>query len=483
MRYWHPWTSRTETGGKQLKILLVSPPTISDVQAVVGTTGPPLGLAYLASVALEKGHEVRIVDALVEGLNLESLKKIIGSYSPDVVGITSTTSMMPDAYQVARIAKETSIDTKVVMGGPHVTFTPETTLTESPEIDYVVRGEGENIFSNLLDFFSGKRDISDVRGISYRAENGIFNSPSELLIRNVDDIPEPALDLLPMKKYKVGKSEFGTIVTSRGCPYNCMFCSSSLQFGKIWRGHSAARVLRELETLRYKYGKREIEFLDDTFTLNLKRATALTDMIRKEDLDISWSASARVNLFNRDIANSMKRAGTHTVYFGIESGVQKTLDFIGKGIDLQMAVTSVRNAHEAGLRSLGSFIIGFPDDTEDDVRKTISFSKRLGVSFAQFTIATPYPGTRLWDYARNKNLITTGDWRKFTTLTPVMKLKNFQDQDILRWLQKAYIGFYMRPFFLLKDIFRNRAFIFKRIIPYSRAFLHSGIMNEDQQTA
>ncbi len=463
-----------------MKILLVSPPTISAIQAVIGTTGPPLGLAYLASIAREKGNEVRIVDALAEGINLKSVEKIISSYSPDIVGLTSTTSMVPDAYEVARTVKEISGNIKVIMGGPHATFTPEITLSESPDIDYVVRGEGESIFSNLLDFFSGRKDLKDVRGISFRNGSGVFNSPPESLIRNVDTIPEPALDLLPMKKYKVGKSEFGTIVTSRGCPYNCMFCSSSLQFGKVWRGHSAERVLRELETLRYKYGKKEIEFLDDTFTLNMRRATALTDMIRKEGLDISWSASARVNLFNREIADSMKKAGTHTVYFGIESGVQKTLDFIGKGINLQMAATSIRNAREAGLRSLGSFIIGFPEDTEDDVKKTIAFSKKLGVSFAQFTVATPYPGTRLWDYAREHNLLTTGDWRKFTTLTPVMKLRNFTNQGILRWLQKAYIGFYMRPLFLMKDIFVNKAFVFKRIIPYSRAFLHSGITENDQ---
>ncbi len=404
----------------------------------------------------------------------------MASYSPDVVGITSTTSMVPDAYRIARIAKAQSRDIKVIMGGPHATFTPEITLTESPETDYVVRGEGESIFSNLLDFFAGKKDLMDIKGASFRTGTGIFNAPPEPLIRNVDEIPEPALDLLPMKKYRVGNNEFATIVTSRGCPYNCMFCSSSLQFGKVWRGHSAERVMRELETLKYKYGKSEIEFLDDTFTLNMKRASILAEMIRKEGLDITWSASARVNLFNRDIAESMKKAGAHTVYFGIESGVQKTLDFIGKGINLQMAATSVRNAKEAGLRSLGSFIIGFPDDTEDEIRRTISFSKKLGVSFAQFTVATPYPGTRLWDYARERNLITTGDWRKFTTLTPVMKLRNFTSQEILKWLQKAYIGFYMRPLFLLKDLLVNKAFVFKRIIPYSRAFLHSGTVEDYQ---
>ena len=466
-----------------MKILLISPPTVSAIQSVIGTTGPPLGLAYLASVARQEGHEVRVVDSIAESLGFDEVEKIISAYSPDLVGITSTTSMIPDMYRVAGIAKAQSPDIKVVVGGPHVTFTPEGTLSESDDIDYVIRGEGESIFSNLLAYLSGRKDLKEIRGISFRTQNGIVNTPPEPLIQDVDSIPEPALDLLPMSKYKVGKNEFGTVVTSRGCPYNCMFCSSSLQFGKQWRGHSAERVLHELENLVFRYRKREIEFLDDTFTLNMKRAVELTGMIRSEGLDITWSASARVNLFNEEIARSLKNAGAHTIYFGIESGVQKTLDFMGKGITTEMARKSVGVAKEVGLRTLGSFIIGFPDDTIDDVRETVSFSRKLGLTFAQFTIATPYPGTRLWSYALERDLLTTRNWRQYTTLSPVMKLRNFSSEGILRWLQKAYMKFYMRPGYLLRDLLVNKAFIFKRIIPNASAFLRSGAMDGSLPTA
>lgn len=456
-----------------MKILFISPPTISIIQSVIGTTGPPLGLAYLASIARQKGHEVRIVDSIVEGLSFDDVGNIIRDYSPDIVGLTATTSMIPDAYRVADTAKGLSKDIKVIIGGPHVTFTPDITLKESNSIDYIVRGEGETVFSNLLDYLSGKGDLKNVRGISFRGPNGPVSNPAEQLIMDVDSIPEPALDLLPMKKYRVGKREFGTIVTSRGCPYNCMFCSSSLQFGKRWRGHSAERVMHELTNLVYHFGKREIEFLDDTFTLNMKRAMQLTSMMRDEGLDISWSASARVNLFDKEMAGALKNAGAHTVYFGVESGVQKTLNFMGKGITLDMAERSVRSARESGLRTLGSFILGFPHESTADVKQTIKFATKLELSFAQFTIATPYPGTRLWDIALKSNLITSLDWRQYTTLSPVMKLQNFSSQEIMKWLQKAYMKFYMRPSFLLKDLLRNKAFIFKRIIPYATSFLKS----------
>lgn len=267
-------------------------------------------------------------------------------------------------------------------------------------------------------------------------------------------------------------------MTSRGCPYNCIFCSSSLQFGKQWRGHSVSRVIDELKTLRYKYNKREIEFLDDTFTLNMKRAIELTNKIVEEGIDIRWSGSARVNLFNDEIAKSMKKAGAHTVYFGIESGSQKILDFIGKGITLDLAKISVAKANRAGLHTLGSFIIGFPDDTVKDVKTTIKFSKKVGVTVAQFTIATPYPGTRLWDYVIEKNLLLTRNWRKFTTLSPVIKLKNFTSDQILKWLSWAYISFYVRPLYLLKDLANTHGFVFKRLIPYAKRAMTMDFMGD-----
>ena len=207
------------------------------------------------------------------------------------------------------------------------------------------------------------RDFRDILGITYRVGDRVRENPPRPLIRNLDDAPLPAYDLLPMYKYRVGKLKFGAIITSRGCPYSCIFCSSSLQFGKKWRAHSVDRVLEELRILRYEYGRQEIEFMDDTFTLNKKRAIAIAEKIVEEGLDISWSASSRVNTFIREVGSAMNRAGAHTVYFGIESGSEQTLRFIYKSITKEQAMDATRAAKECGLRSLGSFIIGFPYET------------------------------------------------------------------------------------------------------------------------
>jgi len=447
-----------------MQILLLSPPTISAVKAVVGTTGPPLGLAYLASMVRDE-HDVRIVDSLAEDYNYGDVERIIKKYDPDVVGITSTTSMIPDAYAIAKIAKRYNENVKIVMGGPHVTFLPERTFQECPYIDFIVRGEGELTFRELIDSLERGRDPSNILGLSINLRDKVKNNPPRPLIKDIDTIPMPSYDLLPMEKYQANGVRFGTVMTSRGCPFNCAFCSSSLQFGKRWRGHSDSRVIEELKHLHEKYRIREIEFLDDTFTLNKHRAIRIARRIVKEGLDISWSASSRVDTFTEEVAEAMKKSGCHTIYFGIESGSRKTLNFIGKGITPEQSISAVKKAKRHKLRALGSFVIGFPEETKEDIKKTIKFSKKVGVDFAQFTIATPYPGTRLWKYASAKKLILTFDWRKYTTLDPVMKLKNFTSQQITKLLQKAYVSFYLRPSFLIKDLISRKGFILRRAIP------------------
>ncbi len=447
-----------------MKVLLVSPPTTSAVKSVVGATGPPLGLAYLASMIREE-HGVRIVDSLAEDFDHNDVEKIIKRYDPDVIGITSTTSMIPDAYAVAKMAKRINENVKVIMGGPHVTFVPERTFKECPCIDFIVRGEGEITFKELIDALEKNRDPSNILGLSVNLGNKVRNNPPRPLIKDIDTIPMPSYDLLPMEKYQVDGVRFGTVMTSRGCPFNCAFCSSSLQFGKRWRGHSDSRVIEELRYLYEKYGIREIEFLDDTFTLNRKRAVRIAKQIREEGLDISWSSSSRVDTFTDELARAMKKGGCHTIYFGIESGSQKTLDFIGKGITPEQSISAVKKAKKHEIRALGAFVIGFPEETREDIEKTIKFSKKVGVDFAQFTIATPYPGTRLWKYALAKRLILTFNWRKYTTLDPVMKLKNFTTQQITKLFHKAYMSFYLRPLYLIKDLISRKGFILMRTIP------------------
>lgn len=454
-----------------MRILLISPPTRSVVKEVLGASGPPLGLAYLAAVAREEGWEPKIVDGLAEGLRFQDIGGLVRSFQPEVVGLTATTPAIYDAYEAARIVKENAPNSLVILGGPHATFMSHEVLQECPYIDVVVRGEGEETLREILRRVERGGGLEGIAGITYRASDGIRENPPRKLVERLDDLPTPAYDLLPMDKYVVDKVRYAAIMTSRGCPYNCVFCSSSLQFGKGWRAHSPERVIEELAILRYDYGVREIEFLDDTFTLNMKRAEEISKMIVREGLDISWSASSRVNTFSRSLGEAMRRAGAHTIYFGIESGSEETLRIIGKGITRRQAVDAVKAAKDSELNALGSFIIGFPHEREEDIRDTIRFADRVGVDLAQFTIATPYPGTRLWEIAVRENLLLTRNWRKFTTLDVVMRNLYLTPEKIKRLLLWAYVTFYLNPKRVLKDILVNRCFILKRAIPGAIRYL------------
>ena len=447
-----------------MKILLIHPPTPSIIAEVLGAKGPPLGLAYLASVVREEGHDVTILDALAEEISLVDVARRVRWYDPDVVGITATTPMIYDAYAIARLAKVVNPNVKVIIGGPHVTFTPIQTLRECPYIDIIVMGEGEMTFKELIKTLSRSGDLKDVRGIAFRHNSELKVNPPRPPIGNIDDIPVPAYDLLPLHKYLVGEKRYGAVITSRGCPYRCIFCSSSLQFGKRWRAHSPKRVLEELRLLREKYRIREVEFLDDTFTLDRRRSLEVARGIREEGIDISWTFSSRANTFDSELGAVLRKAGAWLVYIGLESGSSRILRYIRKGITLSQSRDAVRAAKKSGLKVLGSFVIGFPPERGEDIKLTISFAKSLNMDYVQFTIATPFPGTELWEIANRDRLLTTRDWRMYTTLNAVMRGYFLSEKEIQHYLETAYITFYLSLGRIKKDLLENRGFLLRKAI-------------------
>jgi anaerobic magnesium-protoporphyrin IX monomethyl ester cyclase len=428
------------------KAMLILPPSKSAIQSTLGVTGPPLGLGYLASALENNGHEVRVIDSLAMGYDLADVKRAVQKFDPELVGITATTPAIYDAYAIARVAKEVNPDCRTILGGPHVTFMAKETLKECPQLDVVVKGEGEQTIAELA---SGKK-LGGIKGIAFRKKGKITENEKRGFVKNLDEIPFPAYHLLPMKKYEMKDIKFSAMVTSRGCPFQCVFCSSSKLCGKIWRGRSPENVLEEIKLLREKYGVREIEFLDDTFTLNKERTKALCALIRKEKVDITWSCSSRVDTINEGLARELKEAGCHSIYLGVESGSQRSLNFLKKGINLNQAKKAVTVLKKLKLNTVSTFIIGIPGETVKAIEKTIKFAKKLTPTLAQFTLLTPYPGTEIYDFARKNDLLLTKDWSKYTTLDPVMKLPRFTARKLKGLLRKAYINFYCRPAQILR---------------------------------
>jgi radical SAM superfamily enzyme YgiQ (UPF0313 family) len=449
-----------------MRIMLVQPNSASIVKTVLGTTGVPLGLAYLGSVLREE-HEVRIIDGLTLNYGTEELKSALRKYEPDVVGITATTPAIYDAYEVAGLAKEFNPDIKTVIGGPHATFTAKETLDECPALDVVVRNEGELTAKELLYAFEKNAPLKNISGISFRDGGEVKETEDRPFINNLDEIPFPAYDLLPMSKYKLGNHRYGMMMTSRGCPFNCIFCASSTLCGKIWRARSAENVIEELRMLNTEFGVKEIEFMDDTFTLSKRRAEKICDLMIKEGngggMDISWSGSAHANTMNRELAEKQKKAGCHDVYIGAESGSQKVLDFIGKSTTLERVSKAVETVKNAGLNVLTSFIIGVPGETVRMIKDTIKFAEKLNPTYAQFTICTPYPGTRLFAFAEGKGLLITQDWRRYTTVEPIMNIPGISTEQLRKLFNRAYISFYLRPRYVLSGLLNRRFFLSKKV--------------------
>ena len=257
-------------------------------------------------------------------------------------------------------------------------------------------------------------------------------------------------------------------MTSRGCPFDCIFCASSTLCGKIWRARSAENVIEELRLLSTEFGVKEIEFMDDTFTLSMRRAEKICDLLIKErnegGMDISWSCSAHANTINRELADKLKRAGCHDIYIGAESGTQKVLDFIGKSTTLERVSKAVKTVKQSGLNVLTSFIIGVPGETVRMIKDTIKFAEKLNPTYAQFTICTPYPGTRLFAIAKEKGLLITKDWRRYTTVEPIMNIPGISAEQLRKLLNRAYISFYLRPRYVLSELLNRRFFIIKKAI-------------------
>jgi len=447
-----------------MKVMLILSPSKFALKDKVGITGIPLGLAYLASFIEKDNHEVKIIDSATLGYKIKDIKNRIEEFNPQLVGVTATTSSIYDAYNVAKLTKSLNPEIKVVAGGPHVTFTAKQTLKECPFIDIVVRGEGEETFkelvNNLESYTENASSLKKIKGITFKNNGRIEETESRPFIKNLNEIPFPAYHLLPMDRYRLEGKRFSAIMSSRGCPFSCIFCSSSALFGKVWRARSPENVIEEIKLLKNKYRVREIEFLDDTFTLNNKRAGKIAELLIKENLGISWSCSSRVDTINQSLIEKLKKAGCHTIYLGIESGSQKILNIISKGITLTQAEKAVNLVKKVKLNTFGSFIIGIPGETVKTIKKTIDFAKKLSPSFAQFTICTPYPGTKLFDMAKEKGWLLTKNWAKYTILDQVMRIPGTVTTNLSKWLLRAYLSFYMRPRFIFEQLKRRDFFFF-----------------------
>ncbi|MGZ7208708.1 MAG: B12-binding domain-containing radical SAM protein, partial [Methanobacterium sp.] len=404
-------------------VVLINPLDEGHLKEGLGIKIPPLNLMYLASVLEKESISVKIIDDDLYQLGHEKIASLVSKIDPQVVGITATTATIKIALNYVKEAKSLLPNILTVIGGPHPTFMPVETLKEEDSLDTVVMGEGEETIVDVVTNFekNGLNYLSEVRGISYRDDDKIRQNLPRPLIKNLDEIPFPARHLIPFKEYKTSKNQAGGIITSRGCVFSCNYCSSSLIMGKKYRSRSPGNVVDELEELTEKYNIREIAFLDDIFMLNKRRARAIAEEIHDRNIDLSFVTSSRVDTVERDLLKCLKDVGMSTLYCGVESGSQRVLDLMGKGITLKHAEDAIKAAKDVDVDVMGSFILGYPGETSEEMDQTIDFAIKLDPDYSQFSILTPFPGTPLYYELKEKGLLETEDWNKYTVLDSVIK--------------------------------------------------------------
>ncbi|HEX3013317.1 MAG TPA: radical SAM protein [Methanobacterium sp.] len=469
-------------------VLLIHPLDESQVKKRVGIVIPPLNIMYLAAMLEESSLSVKIIDDDLYQLGHDKVASLASKIDPVIVGVTATTATIKNALKYVKNVKDVLPNVLTVIGGSHPTFVPEDTLRSEEALDIVVIGEGEETMVDLAQRY-GKTEnngLSEIKGIAFREGNKIIKTQQRPLIKNIDDLPFPARHLVPFKSYRTS-SQAGGMITSRGCVFSCNYCSSSLIMGKKFRTRSPENVVDEMEELVDKYKVRDIAFLDDIFMLNKRRAEAIADEIVNRGLDISFIASSRVNTVDQRLLGSLKNAGMNTLYCGIESGSQRVLDLMGKNITLKQSEDAVKAAKNVGVNVMGSFMIGYPGETSKEMDQTIDFSIKLDPDYSQFSILTPFPGTPLYYKLKQKGLLATEDWNKYTVLDPVIKYEKFglSRRLVERKLAKAYLKFYIRPRYLIKhrNVVRTlmRSLLGSYILPKIRGGTPEGWYNSLQE--
>jgi radical SAM superfamily enzyme YgiQ (UPF0313 family) len=350
---------------------------------------------------------------------------------------------------IARIAKEMLPNCLTVLGGSHATFWDNEALQECPYLDVVARKEGENTLLELVGRLKTGSAFHDVSGITCRMDKKIMKNPDRPYIENLDDLPYPAYHLWPIERLrKYGKVIF-PVMTSRGCVYWCDFCTAVRMFGRKYRMRSPKNVVDELEFLNNTYGADQFTFYDDAFTVNLTRTAKICKEIRNRKLKIKWDCETRVDMVTKELLLQMKRAGCIAIWFGVESGSQQVINAMKKGFSTAQTLRAFRWAKEAGLMTVAGVILGFPGETKETAWQTMKFVEKISPNDVGFYVATPYPGTPLYDCVKENGWLKITDFDKYDTATPIFEVPTLSMQELREIREQALQRFYLSPTYFL----------------------------------
>jgi len=445
-----------------MKVLLVDAPYVRVYGPLSGVFSkhPCQGLMSISAVLKAAGHDVRVIDPETQGLTDEDVLGLIRGFQPSIVGVSAMTSNILLAYEVVRLSKRADNRILTLIGGYHASALPERTLMECRELDAVCVGEGEYAMLEL----AGGKAPADVAGLVWRAGDAVMRTVERPLIGDIDSLPMPDFDCLPLDQYhphlhKAKDGKWTTIITSRGCPYKCYYCASRIVNKGRFRAHSVNRVMDMIYALKER-GFTYLRVFDDEFTVDRKRVLDVCDRLVEEKVGIIWDCNSRVNVVDRELLARMKAAGCILVFYGCESGNQGVLDKICKQITVEQIVEAFKATSESGMEANGSWILGNVWDTKETIEDTIRLAKRLVPYSTQhyFNFALPSPGTRFWDIAVEEGRACY-DWSKYTLQNePIYVPKSMTREELMHLMARAHKEVFYSPRFMLNRALRMRSF-------------------------
>jgi len=456
-----------------VKVLLIYPPKFreitTNVPAVVEEGSgcyPPLGLLSIAAVlrAGGGGHTVEVLDTQALGLDYAQIEAEVRRRAPDVVGIQVMTFTLLDAMETARAAKRARPGVHLTMGGPHAHLYPAETVAQ-PEVDTVVVGEGEYVFRDLVAALAEGRGPQEIEGVVWKRDDGTpVVSPARPHIKDLDELPFPARDLVPTEKYysSLARSRpVTTMISSRGCPHRCVFCDRP-HLGKTYRARSPERMVEEMAECVERFGVREIFFYDDTFAIERQRMLAVCDAILERGLKVAWDIRARVDTMDEEVLRRLRAAGCARIHYGVEAGTPEILKVLRKGITLERALEVFRLTRKVGITTLAYFMLGNPGETREQMAETLRFARKLDPDYIHLSLTTPFPGTELYRMGLEQGLFKSDYWREFARdprpdFVPELWTEVLSRDELAGLLREGYKSFYRRPGYLLRRLLEVRS--------------------------
>ncbi len=444
-----------------MKFCFINPSPPQQSMYMVPTAWPPLGILYCAGMLKAEGIEVSLLDQPAKQFSLKQTVDWVKKENPNILGFSVLLSTAKEAPKIAEQVKAENPNVTIIFGNHHSTFNARRILEKYPFVDIVIRGESEYTNIEVAECLKKQRNLDRVAGISFKKNGIIVSNPDRLLNMDIDSLPFPDRNLSDVQYVstifgaKINTKKFTTVISSRGCPFSCGFCGVRKFTRKTWRPRSVENVIAELEYL-YGEGYEQFLFVDDNFTFNAKRLSRLCRSVKKQRMDIEWFCDSRVDQINYDRIREMVDAGCRCIFFGIESGNQRILNYYNKGITLDQSERAVRKARKAGVDIIvGSFIVGAPDETQSEILHTLQFANRLDIDVPDVNILGVHVGTDIWNNLVAKGLLNEEEHWEDEVCVPRDVPTSVSYEELRLLIFEYFRAFYLNPRQLLTELLRT----------------------------